>query len=58
MILSKSLSSEELSKIEAEWGDSQTVCSLLGHINYLTDTILDLVNPEDPEKKGESDGDD
>lgn len=40
MIQAKSLSSEELAKIEDEWIDSTVVKSLLGHIMYLTDAII------------------
>lgn len=51
-IKTKSLSSAELDKIEAEWSDSMAVCSLLGHIRYLQDAIILLVgDPNDPEKE-------
>ena len=55
MIKPKSLSSEQLSRIEDEWCDSKVVCELLGHVNHLTDTILDLVSKDEPEK-GSDDG--
>ena len=41
-IKSKSLSSAELSEIEDEWNDSTVVQKLLGHIHYLTDSIIRL----------------
>lgn len=55
IIKSKSLSSEELSKIEDEWSDSKVVCELLSHISYLTDTIISLVGEN--ESEGDSNGD-
>lgn len=49
-IPAKSLSSYELAKIEQEWSDSNAVCSLLGHINYLTDAIVLLVGQKEDDE--------
>lgn len=49
MIPSKSLTSEELGKIEDEWEDSTVVTKLLGHIMYLTDAIIREAGQQRPE---------
>jgi len=48
-IKAKALTSQELSQIEAEWNDSKTVESLLGHISYLTEALIKAAHPAEGE---------
>ncbi len=50
MIQAKSLTSEELGQIEDEWEDSTVVRKLLGHVMYLTDTIIRLTGQQEAHK--------
>lgn len=52
MVVAKSLTSSELSKIEEEWEDSKVVCQLLAHIAYLNDAIIDLVGSRENDDDG------
>jgi len=46
-IKAKALTSADLSKIEEEWNDSKTVVSLLAHISYLTEALIQAAHPKE-----------